>query len=369
MQRWAGLGRVFDPAMTESIEEPQARRPAVIEAERSIPRSLVADIKPTPVKARAPLGVVELTIAPEQTLKCVGMVYGIEHEIRSEDYRASLFLDQYNQRLRVLDYQAGNYEALVLSLRFLAEANGFDKIIVMATHEDWLEFLRFGYVLEAVIRHYHRGADAYVVSKFRSQERLTSGSLMEEILLIEKLMAERTVGPPMPLPSKVHLRMARPSDVPALIELYSEIFETYPSPLLHTSYLETIIQKDNLFAVCTVGDRIVAAASAELHPTDLAAELTDCATRPEARGQGLMTHLLRRLEIELVARGYVCSYTMARARSFGMNAVFHRMGYEFMGRLVNNCDIYGAFEDMNIWGRHIGRQSASPAPALAGDSA
>ena len=25
------------------------------------------------------------------------------------------------------------------------------------------------------------------------------------------------------------------------------------------------------------------------------------------------------------------------------------LGYEYSGRLVNNCDIYGQFEDMNIW--------------------
>ena len=67
-----------------------------------------------------------------------------------------------------------------------------------------------------------------------------------------------------------------------------------------------------------------------------------------------MTHLLRMLERELEKRGYLCAYTMARARSFGMNAVFYGMGYEFMGRLVNNCDIYGAYEDMNIWVRRLG---------------
>jgi len=36
-----------------------------------------------------------------------------------------------------------------------------------------------------------------------------------------------------------------------------------------------------------------------------------------------------------------------------MNRVFYNLGYEFMGRLVNNCDIQGAFEDMNIWVRSL----------------
>ncbi len=320
--------------------------------------TLVPDIKPSPAKQRTPLGIVELTLAPGQVLKCVGVVYGVEHRIQGAGFEALLFLDQYNQRIKVLSYQAVDYSELVLALRWLAEANGFDKIIAMGTHEDWQQFLRFGYVLEAVVRHYHSGEDAYVVSKFRSQERLTSSSLMEEILLIERIMAEHDgVVPATPLPANVKLRMATQSDLLQLVEIYGEIFETYPSPLMHASYLQAILQTESLFAVCTIDDRIVATASAELHPSDLAAELTDCATRVEARGKGLMTHLLRRLELELSARGYICAYTMARARSYGMNVVFCRMGYTFMGRLVNNCDIFGAYEDMNIWVRRLGPRS------------
>jgi putative beta-lysine N-acetyltransferase len=330
---------------------------------RAKPRALVEDIKPVPTKDRSSLGVVDLVLGPGQHLKAVGVVYGVEHGIDGEGYRARLFLDQYNQRIRILSYEATSFEALVLAVRYLAEANGFDKIIAFATRDDWQEFLRFGYVLEAVIAHYHRGEDAYVVSKFRSQERLSSPVLMDEILLIERILAERTDdAAPEPLPEGVELRMARRDDLAQLVELYGEIFETYPSPLLHASYLEAILQKDSLFAVCTVQGRIVAAASAELHPEDLAAELTDCATRPEARGRGLMTHLLRRLERELVARGYLCAYTMARARSYGMNAVFHGLGYRFMGRLVNSCDIYGAYEDMNIWVRRL--EQPAPPPGI-----
>ena len=57
---------------------------------------------------------------------------------------------------------------------------------------------------------------------------------------------------------------------------------------------------------------------------------------------------------------------MARARSYGMNAVFHGMGYEFMGRLVNNCDIFGAYEDMNIWVRRLpGDAPGGAAPRAA----
>jgi putative beta-lysine N-acetyltransferase len=312
-------------------------------------QGLVEDIKPVPVKQRAPLGVVQLTLAEGQVIKAFGVVYGLEGEVSGPGFSARIFLDQYNQRLRILHYRGEDLDGLILRCRWLAEANGFDKVICMARHDDWQRFLRHGYVLEAVLKYFHRGEDAFVVSKFRSQERLTSHVLMEEIISIERLMAEESSVVHRALPAGYQVRMARRGDVPELLELYSTIFESYPSPLVHESYLQTVFQQESLFTVCVHEGRIVAAASAELHPDDLAAELTDCATRKEARGLGLMTHILRALEDELRLRRYVCGYTMARARSFGMNRVFHRMGYAFSGRLVNNCDIYGAYEDMNIW--------------------
>lgn len=313
----------------------------------------IPDLKPVPVKERANLGIAELKLSEDQVLKAVGLVYGIEHKVSGEGFEATLFLDIYNQRIKIVDYKAEDFQNLILKIRWIAEANQFDKITCMARESDWQQFLKFGYVLEAVLNYYHKGDDAYVVSKFRSQERLNSGSLMEETLLIESVMHKPRTGARKPLPEGVSIRMAKKEDIGQLIDLYKGVFETYPSPLIHQSYLETIFQTDSLFAVCVEGDRIVAAASAELYPTHLAAELTDCATLPEKRGLGLMSHILDFLEQKLITRKYCCSYTMARSRSFGMNMVFYQLGYEFMGRLVNNCDIFGAYEDMNIWVRSL----------------
>lgn len=316
-------------------------------------RKWVDDLAPVPAKPRTNLGIAELKLSGGQVLKAVGLVYGIEHKITGEGFEANLFLDVYNQRIKILDYKAEDFRGMILAIREISEANQFDKIICMAGRDDWQQFLRYGYVLEAVLKYYHKGRDAFVVSKFRSQERLHSASMMEEILLIENVMNEPAGAEPKPLPEGMTIRMAEKKDIEQLIELYKGVFESYPSPLIHQSYLETIFQTDSLFAVCMEGERIVAAASAELSHQNLAAELTDCATLPEKRGKGLMSHILRFLEKELLSRKYRCSYTMARARSFGMNMVFHQLGYEFMGRMTNNCDIFGAFEDMNIWVRNL----------------
>lgn len=218
----------------------------------------------------------------------------------------------------------------------------------MANKEDWQHFLKYGYVLEALLRHFHEGEDAYIMSKFISQERFRSDHFFQEILMIEDIM-EEGLAAPTDVSSDYQIRMARREDIPGLLQLYGQIFETYPSPLNERDYLETVFQKDYLYVVAEKDNQVVAAASAELFQKKRAAELTDCATEPGSRGKGLMAGILRKLQGELLSRGYICAYTMARARSFGMNRVFYQMGFSFTGRLVNNCDIFGDLEDMNIW--------------------
>ena len=81
--------------------------------------------------------------------------------------------------------------------------------------------------------------------------------------------------------------------------------------------------------------------------------MTDCATRASDRGRGLMYHLLLRLEGDLRKRGIATGYTMARASSKSMNAVFFRLGYMYGGRMINSCDIGGGYENMNIWSKDL----------------
>lgn len=313
---------------------------------------LVPDIKPTPTKERSSLGKVSITIEEGTEITAVGVIYGMHHTITGSDFSANLFLDNYNQRIKILNY-SGNIKELILKTRKLAELNGFDKIICFTSRKDWQKFLRHGYVLESVLKYYNQGEDAYIVSKFRSQERLTSNSLMEETLLVESIMEQEISSNKDANLEGFTFRKAVRDDIPKLIELYQSIFETYPSPLIHADYLESIFGLESIFCVAEKDGKIVAAASAELDIEHLAAELTDCATHPEARGKGLMSNLLKLLEQIIFEKGFVCSYTMARAKSFGMNSIFYQLGYEFLGRLVNNCDIYGAYEDMNIWGRNL----------------
>ena len=48
-------------------------------------------------------------------------------------------------------------------------------------------------------------------------------------------------------------------------------------------------------------------------------------------------------------RGMHVLYTIARAISTGMNVTFAKAGYEYTGTLINNTNISGQIENMNVW--------------------
>lgn len=327
------------------------------------PQRLRKDEIPKPLRSRRPMGRVRLVLDEGQTTDVLGICYGLEHEISAAGYRVKLFLDYYNRRIKVIDYRAQDYAAMVEKLRFLAEANRFDKVWIKAAQTDWEQFLRYGYVLEGLLKYANRGRTAYMMSRFCSQKRLQSPQLMKEIGLIEEIMARSRRAEPRPLPAGYVLDYARERDLDGMLTLYRHVFKTYPSPLTYREYLTAVLHRDALFRVIrNAAGQVVSVASAELDPSHLAAELTDCATHPDERGKGLMSVILDALEGDLRKAGYKCAFTMARARSYGMNAAFHALGYEFNGRMINNCDIYGAFEDMNLWVKDLRPKSRKAAP-------
>ena len=86
--------------------------------------------------------------------------------------------------------------------------------------------------------------------------------------------------------------------------------------------------------------------------------MTDFATRPEHRGQGLSEHLLGSMVTAMRSAGMKTAYTIARATSFPMNLTFARAGYAYGGTLLNNTGICGGVESMHVWYRPL----AGPVP-------
>lgn len=284
-----------------------------------------------------------------------GNLYGLDYQIEEAGYQTKVYLDLYNDRIRVIKYRGEDITGLTRRLDYLAEKNSFGKVFLKARSDEREKFLPHGYVLEGIFKHYFNGEHAYCLSKFYSQERRLSYRFEEATAIMEDVSRiEPDSIADYPVAEGFALREATSEDIPALCKLYKSVFKTYPIPLNDPTYLELLLASDYYFIVATDKDgRIVSCASADMSTEYGNAEITDCASLPEMRGKGLMAAIINALELEMKKRDISCLYSLARALSPGMNTVFRKHGYTFTGRLVNNCNIFGKFEDMNLWVKKV----------------
>lgn len=276
---------------------------------------------------------------------------GYHHKKENTHYSLHIFVDLTNKRLKVNEHKISNYDQFTDYLEFICRENGLTKIIITASEEEWQELFTRGFLLEALHPTFFRGKPGFHLSKFFSQERKHSCCWDREEHVLEQ--ARKVTGAPEKLPDVCFIRTATGKDIPQLVELFTQVFKTYPTPLNDPLYLEKAMENASVFKVLLHQNQIVSAASLDIDYRTLSAELTDCATLPSYRGQGLMSHLVQELEKEAISLGLITLYTIARSLSTGINAVFARFGFKYYGRFVNNCDICGQFQDMNLWSKQL----------------
>jgi len=107
------------------------------------------------------------------------------------------------------------------------------------------------------------------------------------------------------------------------------------------------------FYIADREDQIVSVSSLEVDWEGKNAEMTDFATIPEYRGNGFASFLLLQMEKEMHQLKLTKAFTIARAVSYGMNITFAKCGFEYCGTLVNNTNISGDLESMNVWHKDI----------------
>lgn len=258
-----------------------------------------------------------------------------------------VFRDYTNQRLKILDYKSIS-DNLVKDMIDLARYEGLGKIICNCRSIHLMPFIRNGFIIEGVINGFFMGEDAFCISYFIDPQRQISPLSREadSILCQCGNHSER-------LSRQYEIRPANIKDIPKMIKLFSTVFETYPSPVFSGEYLKMAMREQVLFKVVEEDGKIISIASADMDKYNLNAEITDCATYPQHRGKGLLTSLIASLEEELRGKGFCTAYSLARAINPGINRAFYRLDYKYGGRLLNNCNICGGFEDMNIWSKNL----------------
>lgn len=270
-----------------------------------------------------------------------------------------MVVDHRNRRIRILDYTGTDLRTLGKHLDLVAEENRAGKIILYARESDLQQLLTFGWVFEGVMSGYFLGQPAFCLARYADLGRACSEFTEKEDAIIQ-IILNREAGDNTELrpiaaasrqyQSSLDVRMLQPEDVDEVMEVFAEVFDTYPSPVEERAHFEQIFSGTGyLMMVARHNGQVTGIISAEIDEKNLCAEITDCVTLTQYRGQGIMGGLLDIVEQRLWDRGLKYLYSLTRAGIPPINAVFHRKGYVYSGRLVNNCNIGGRYESMNIW--------------------
>lgn len=272
--------------------------------------------------------------------------YGFNTDVKLGKITASIYIDSHNKRLKMQDYE-GRVDQLQNHLIPLCRQHDLGKIICTVSEKNLKEFLENKYVAEGTIEGFFKGEAGWCVSYFVDEKRSRNENTENENLIVNK--AKEFKNQFNSKSDVFDIRTAAEDDAESIADLFQKVFKTYPTPMNSPEYIMKTMTTHVLFKMALVEGSLASVASADMNNKLQHAEITDCATLEEYRGRGLLSELIHELEQELINRKFITLFSLCRALSEGMNIVLSKHGYDYTGRLVNNCNIMGRFEDMNIW--------------------
>lgn len=260
----------------------------------------------------------------------------------------------YNDRIYLLKVSERKIYSLPSRLIAIAEKNGYGKIFAKVDETQARSFLNNQFIVEAKISEmYPKEREGLFLAFYLKKNRKIEPDFqlyVDNLLLALDKKSSKTHWL-----NKIHfnLRQCTKDDIPVMIEIYKKIFPTYPFPIHDPEYLIKTMKNDvDYFCVESKG-KLVALSSAEKDNSTTSAEMTDFATLPDWRGNGLAIHLLKKMEKSIKKQGFSTAFTIARSASAGMNITFSKSGYTYGGRLINNTNISGKIESMNVWHKKL----------------
>lgn len=237
---------------------------------------------------------------------------------------------------------------IIHEIEKLAELQKYSKVIAKVPEFAKDKFLKYDYAIEASIPGFYNGFESvYFMGKYFLKKEFHEVKKVNEILNTARSKDADNIK--VELPPGFDYRFCDESDVGQMTDVYKHVFATYPFPIHDSDYIFKTMNENVTYYSILEDDKIIALASAEMDATAQNVEMTDFATLPEYRGNGLAIYLLNWMEDEMHKRDIKTSYTIARAVSYGINIIFAKSGYEYCGTLFNNTNISGDIESMNIW--------------------
>jgi putative beta-lysine N-acetyltransferase len=265
---------------------------------------------------------------------------------------------KFNDRIYLMKLDPNDFPDILDEIRQIAREHQYQKVFSKVPSWAAPKFFADGYIMEAYIPgFYQRREAAFFLSKYLDSDRLM-GIEYDRLTEFGRLLNSRNEKPnkakkSTPAHHTYKIRRLDKSHVEQITDIYREVFLSYPFPIHNPGYILSTMKDHVQYYGAERKGKLVALASAEVDPKGLNAEMTDFATLPGHRGHNLATKLLVEMEKDVEKQDIGTLYTIARLNSPAMNKTFLKQGYTYAGTLINNTNIAGDIESMNILYKHV----------------
>lgn len=259
-----------------------------------------------------------------------------------------------SDRIYLMKLGDADSETLIPAMIEIAEENGYSKLFTKVPMSQAEQFILSGFDAEATVPNMYNGKeDAMMFGYYLDEPRRIEEDQQNLDRIVELSVSKTDNGITQPLDDQYTLRKCGIDDADEMADIYSQVFDTYPFPISDPDYIQQTMDSNVAYFGIESDGQLLALASAEMDPSSQSVEMTDFATLPPQRGKGFAAHLLKEMEKYTKLIGIKTAYTIARAVSPGMNITFAKLGYGYGGRLINNTNISGSIESMNVWHKSL----------------
>lgn len=259
---------------------------------------------------------------------------------------------KFSDRLYILKFPIDGKSGLVKAIIERSIENGYSKIVGKVPKTKLPLFLRNGFKMEAAIPRFYKGlGDCCFVSRFLDLNRAVFdpepmeafNQVLDNYHLINSDNDKHDFD----------IQELSIDHADRVAEVYRQVFDTYPFPIHDPVYIRHTMKNDVLYFGVFIENDLCSISSSEMDVKNQNAEMTDFAVLDKARGKGMSKILLRYMEEDMKKKNMKTLYTIARLNSIPMNKAFLGAGYSYAGTLVNNTNIAGGIESMNVLYKYI----------------
>lgn len=263
-----------------------------------------------------------------------------------------------SNRVYIMSLDSKNTSKIIEIVENLAKSNEYTKIIAKVPERSIKEFIANHYIEEAKVPDMYHGVETgYFMCKYFDEARRIDKNLelIDEVLNESMKVNNKSEKGKKEAKSRMIEKMTN-DDISDMTQLYRQVFTTYPFPITDQNYIATTMHEQVDYYGIRIKGKLVALASAECDYDSNYAELTDFAVLHDYRQQGLARQLLEAMEKDLKDKDILTYFTIARTKSVGMNKTFIGHKYSYAGTLVNNTNIAGEIESMNVWYKSVNQK-------------